>query len=398
VPPAQQSWDPPAVQTTWAPSQPPGWTPPAASGQPVANRPEDGRLLGGRAAALVAIAIGLGGIVQLVALALSHRSGIEPDTLIRYDLVLTLVLYAVVATMVVSQITPSIRLRWGDGPLAGRIGFGALVGCGLSLILLLLVSAGSGHVAPDPRIVLLMSEGDATHILMTVFISCVAAPLVEETLFRGLLLESLRPRGLWVALIVSAVAFAAWHLMPAALIYYSAMGLALGWLYVKRGLAASMAAHAGFNGVLVIAAITVVLGPSHRINLQGLTLTEPSGWSQVTLPAYVTDMSTLRGPDGSFIDILAGEPGRIVDPAAVAGDLRANRLPFDATTTIDQKTVREITLPIGTADEVDITFEGRAGEMVIFPAADRTYGVIFMNAGSEKAKSDFTTILSSLHA
>jgi hypothetical protein len=130
---------------------------------------------------LVAIAIGLGVINQLVALALAHYTSLDNAALIRCDLVLTLGLYAVVGVLIVSQISPAIRLRWGDGPLVNRVGFGAAVGVGISLVLLALVSAASGHLQSDPRVVLMMSEGDPTHILVMVLITCVAAAREVET-------------------------------------------------------------------------------------------------------------------------------------------------------------------------------------------------------------------------
>src|SRR5581483_4853561 len=79
---------------------------------PVTPAPSYGGMLGRRALALVALSIALGGVLQLAALWLAHRE-IEPEALIRYDIVLTLGLYAVVGVLVVSQITPSVRLRWG---------------------------------------------------------------------------------------------------------------------------------------------------------------------------------------------------------------------------------------------------------------------------------------------
>jgi membrane protease YdiL (CAAX protease family) len=177
--------------------------------------------------------------------------------------------------MVVMQITPNVRLRWGGGSLPVRLATGVALGAGLSLVLLGLVSAAAGHLSPDPRIVLLMSEGDPTHIVLMVLITCIAAPLVEETLFRGLLLEALRPRGRGLAIVGSALAFAIWHFIPSALIYYGVLGAGLAAIYLWRGLAASMAAHAGFNGVLTVAAIVVVLGPAHPVAFGGVSFTAP---------------------------------------------------------------------------------------------------------------------------
>lgn len=361
--------------------------------------PAGGRLLNGRAAVLVGIAICLGAVIQLIALALSHRHSIEPDTLIRYDLVLTLGLYAGVAIMIVSQITPSVRLRWGDGPLVQRIGIGVVVGAGLSGVLLAMVSGSAGHLRPDPRIVLLMSEGDVTHILLTVLITCAAAPVIEETLFRGLLLESLRPVDTAVALIVSAMAFAVWHLTPAALVYYTAMGAVLGWLYLKKGLAASMAAHVGFNGVLTIAAIFVVLGPAHTVSLDGVSFQAPSGWSvQSSVTAQnLGAAAVLRGPDDAIVEVIEGPVGEQFDPDATASRLESETLPFQDELSLDHSTVREETLPIGRAVEADVSLDGRSGHVVLFPAADRPVAVVFLDAGSAKASSDFTKILDSLH-
>jgi membrane protease YdiL (CAAX protease family) len=359
--------------------------------------PAGGRLLDRRAAALVAIAICLGAVVQLIALALSHRHSIEPDALIRYDLVLTLGLYAAVAVMIVSQITPSVRLRWGVGPLVQRVGIGVLVGAGLSGILLAMVSASAGHLRPDPRIVLLMSEGDATHILLTVLIACAAAPVIEETLFRGLLLESLRPIDTGVALVVSAMAFAVWHLTPAALVYYTAMGAVLGWLYIKRGLAASMAAHVGFNGVLTIAAIFVVLGPAHTVKLDGVSFQAPSGWSvqsSVTASNFGA-AAVLRGPDDAIVEVIEGPVGQQFDPDAAAARLQSESLPFQSELSLNHSTIREETLPVGRAIEADVTVEGRSGKVVLISAANRPFAVVFLDAGSAKASSDFTKILNS---
>jgi len=291
-----------------------------------------------------------------------------------------------------------VRLRWGVGPLVQRIGFGVLVGAGLSGVLLAMVSGSAGHLRPDPRIVLLMSEGDLTHILVTVLIACIAAPLIEETLFRGLLLESLRPRDTAVALIVSAMAFAVWHLTPAALVYYTAMGAVLGWLYLKRGLATSMAAHVGFNGVLTIAAIAVVLGPGHSVTLDGMSFQAPSGWS---VQSSVTAESlgagaVLRGPDDAVVEVIEGPVGERLDPDATASRLQTETVPFQTGMTLDRSSVREVSLPAGRAVEADVTLEGRSGSMVLFPAADRPIAIVFLDAGSTKATADFAKILDSL--
>lgn len=382
------------MTASWIPAQP---EPAPRYTKEHAHR--NGRLLDRKAAVLVVLAIGLGGLLQLVALGLAHKTSIEPDTLIRYDLVLTLGLYAVVAAMIVSQITPSIRLRWGDGPLALRIGIGAGAGVGFSLVLLALISAASGHLQTDPRIVLLMSEGDPTHIVVTAFLGCVAAPLVEETLFRGLLLESLRPRGKAVAVLVSAGAFAVWHFMPTSLIYYAALGAALGGLYIKRGLACSIAAHVGFNAVLTLAAISIVLGPSHPIQIGEFGMTAPSGWSVDTLPVVALSGAdvVLIGPSDAELEVVPGPATNAASAETIAERLAGGQLPLQPRLVFDTSSVRMVKVPVGEVVEVSMTVDGRRGTLALLVAGGESDELVFLSAGSVKAENDFNHMLASLH-
>ena len=65
---------------------------------------------------------------------------------------------------------------------------------------------------------------------------CIFAPLVEEVVFRGAilreLLSSFRP---WVAIIVSALFFAAAHFNLAQMPHAFLMGILLGWMYWRTG-------------------------------------------------------------------------------------------------------------------------------------------------------------------
>jgi membrane protease YdiL (CAAX protease family) len=379
---------------------------PAPAGGPGPRQPayteeqarRDGRLLDRKAVVLVVVAIGLGGLMQLIAVALSRVTSIEPEALIRYDIVLTVGMYAAVAALIVSQITPSVRLRWGDGSLTMRIAIGAGAGVAFSLLLVALVSAAAGHLQSDPRIVLLMSEGDPTHIIVTAFIGCVAAPLVEETLFRGLLLESLRPRGKGVAIVVSAAAFAVWHFMPASLIYYAALGAALAGLYLARGLACSMAAHVGFNAVLTIAAISIVMGPSHVVQVGDLSMTAPSGWSvqASSAGALVGGDQMLLGPDDAQLEIVPVPSVGRLDADAIAQRLQSGALAVPAGINLALGSLGEVHTPVGDAVEVGLTVDGRQGTIGFLTAGAESYEFIFLSAGSEKATVDFGRMLASL--
>jgi membrane protease YdiL (CAAX protease family) len=375
---------------------PNGWgSPPTA---PADEAHAEGRLLSRRALVLVSLSIALGGAMQLASYALSFSNSINQDTLIRVDLVLTLLLYAIVGSLIVSQITPNIRLRWGEGPLAARIANGAVLGLGLGAGLLAIASAIAGHLDPDPRIVLLMSGGDPTHVIVMALLTVAVAPLVEEILFRGLLLESLRGRGTPTAVIGSALFFAVWHFIPAAIPYYTALGAALGGLYIKRGLTSSMAAHACFNGVLTVAAIVVVLGPGHTYDVEGLSITAPSGWNSAGHDSGgVLDGLALVGPDASGVSlnpIFADQP---FNPDLSAERLRDSPDLISDTATIDATSIQEVQLPgVGEAVEAGVKVAANSGELYLFGAEGHDYVLVFVNGGSAKAARDFTKMLDSL--
>jgi membrane protease YdiL (CAAX protease family) len=366
---------------------------------PTGAPPVPERGLSRRALVLTLVAIGVGAVAMGVSTSLAHDTSLSPATYLRYALVLTLGVYAVVGVLVVTQITPSVRLRWHDGSPALGVAIGLLVGGGLSAALLAAVSAAAGHLSPDPRIVTLMSEGDAPHVIATVLISCAAAPLIEEVLFRGLLLESQRSHGTRRALAVSAAAFAVWHLNPSALRYYALMGALLGFLYLRRGLACSIAAHVAFNGVLTVAALSVVLTPGPSVDVQGLTVQTPAGWHRATpkdpaVEAASADAAVFTGPSGAGLVVLAlptpvaPDVSSIVDRFATSGAVPAM---------LDRSSVRELRLPVGEVIEVSGTSRAQRVTLVVIPHDGRSYELVMNGAGSPKADRDFTRILQDLH-
>ncbi|WP_158218380.1 CPBP family intramembrane glutamic endopeptidase [Roseateles puraquae] len=94
-----------------------------------------------------------------------------------------------------------------------------------------------------------MFDRMSAHTPITVLMVCVIAPLVEEMLFRGLILRSfLRqyPRG--HAILGSALLFGAAHLNVYQFAAGTLIGLLLGWLYERtRSLWPCMALHAAYN-------------------------------------------------------------------------------------------------------------------------------------------------------
>jgi membrane protease YdiL (CAAX protease family) len=394
-PPAPGAWAPPAPGA-WAPPAPGAWAPPAAALAP----PPEGGLLSHRAFVLTIVAICVGAVSAAASYLLSRDTHLTQATYLRYALVITLAVYAVVGVLVVTQIASGVRLRWHGGHKALSVATGLVVGGALSVLGLSVVSAAAGHLNPDPRIVTLMSEGDAPHIFATVLIACVAAPLIEETLFRGLLLESLRGHGNGAAIFISGLAFAAWHLNPAALVYYSVMGGLLGLLYVKRGLMCSMAAHLAFNGVLTIAAVVVVTGAGPLISNDGLSMHTPSGWTAkpVDLPTSFADVHesfALAGPSGAAFVAMSFPTPVAPDPDLLMQRLSTTGRPGFGTA-VKTDSLREVKVPAGMLVEVDATIANQPGTIAFMPRSGRTYELVFESAGSPKAAADFAQMLRDL--
>jgi len=84
----------------------------------------------------------------------------------------------------------------------------------------------------------------------------VAAPVLEEVLFRGVVLQGLlRNERPWVAIGQSALLFGLFHFNPAQSLNAGLAGLLLGWLYYRtRSLWLCMAAHA-LNNLLAFSAM-----------------------------------------------------------------------------------------------------------------------------------------------
>jgi membrane protease YdiL (CAAX protease family) len=106
-------------------------------------------------------------------------------------------------------------------------------------------------------------------ILMAVVAAAILVPIGEEVFFRGYTMTAwLRDLGPRSALIRATVFFALIHVLNITtetfgeglaqailqIAVITPVGLALGWLYLRRGLIAAIAGHAAFNllGVLIL--------------------------------------------------------------------------------------------------------------------------------------------------
>lgn len=92
-------------------------------------------------------------------------------------------------------------------------------------------------------------EPSTVETVLGAFAVCIAAPVGEEVFFRGFLFGSLRGRlGFLRAALISGGVFALFHADPLLVALMVLVGLALAWLYERRGsLVAPIGAHAMFN-------------------------------------------------------------------------------------------------------------------------------------------------------
>lgn len=92
-----------------------------------------------------------------------------------------------------------------------------------------------------------------------IFALCIVAPIFEEFICRGFILESLRSKyGVWIAILVSSIFFALMHSSnPILVINAFFMGIVLAFVYVQSGsIFAPMILHAINNGIAYIVLIS----------------------------------------------------------------------------------------------------------------------------------------------
>ena len=150
-----------------------------------------------------------------------------------------------------------LRARWRDTWVGGSLG-AALQLVVLPLLywpLLELLDKTSGDLEEPARELTDRADG-AIGVVLLVLIVGIGAPIVEEIFYRGLLLGSLRKRGMpagW-AIAVTSVVFGLSHFQLLQLPALALFGAVAGVLAVRHErLGPAIAAHMAFNMVTVIA-------------------------------------------------------------------------------------------------------------------------------------------------
>jgi membrane protease YdiL (CAAX protease family) len=152
-----------------------------------------------------------------------------------------------------------LRWRWPDvgwGLLGGVAAFGA----GLLASLLTIALIGDFDSAAGDQAQELADTSGPIVLLLFALMVIIGAPIAEELTFRGLLWSGLAKRGVrpWIAVLVSAAAFALIHFEPERLLVLLAIGSVLGLVrWFTGSMGACIVAHAvnnapGALGILVL--------------------------------------------------------------------------------------------------------------------------------------------------
>ena len=341
------------------------------------------------------LALVLSLVYQVGGHAFIHASDVI-DVSLRRALVLTVAFYVVVGLGLLAFVLKArVNLVWHRHGVAHALLLGLPLGLVGGLVAVGLNSAANGHLASDPNVTMLVGGGGAARLFLTFVTVSVLAPLVEETIFRGICAGSLLARNTGQAVWASAIAFAVWHLNPAALRYYALMGLVFAGIWLKRGLLASMSAHAAFNGVLTVAAIMATGGSAATTTFNSISVTLPGGW-HVDKTQTASDRELVLGPSGSGLVMLVRPPhAQAGDPIAEIED-RLMHAPVQSGILINPASIRETTTSMGPAVTGDFSIDNQPGHVIEFPYNGFTYELIIVTAGNPAAERAWPGIIRSL--
>ena len=318
----------------------------------------------------------------------------QVDHALRTDLFITLVFYVLLGAATVAYVlTRRVHLVWSrDGGVAGALQVGIPTGLALGVVGVVVNSLLHHRLSGDPDSELLVGGGGVLRLSLALIVSAVLAPLVEETIFRGICAGSMLAKGPAPALLVSAGAFAVWHMLMPQLDYYALMGLMLGNVWRRRGLIASMVTHAAFNGVLVVAAIAATQSGGAFTSWQDLSFRLPGGWQQERASLHLAAYS---GPAAAVLAITRDTPAVLPEVPELMDHLRGRESSNGMTVRAGTESV--VSINGVDAAGADVTSMGQPGHVVMFTSGPSVYTVVMITSGSPKAEADWQTVLSSLH-
>ena len=348
-----------------------------------------------RAIRMAFAVIGLNILTQIISAVIVATGSIEVDRAITFSVWVGLAFYGVVMVMVADALDV-LRPRWLAGVRQTAPLLGIEVGLAAAAVLITLLWLVTGEPVIDPNARALVSEGTALRTIMAFVLIAGAAPVVEEMLFRGVVAESLRKYGAPVAIGVSSLLFALAHLRS--LPYYTLMGAGFGLLYWRRGLWASIAAHAAFNGALVLLAVVVAVGPTRTFVGDGISVRAPASWKAPDGGAAPSNaVFALEGPSGaSLVAVRQPLPEVVPTLEQVAAAFNSGAVPTPEGWEVKVNSARVVSYGELEAVEVRVKVEGHAGLIVLIPHRGVVWEIDIATAGSARAEREIPDILQSL--
>ena len=356
--------------------------------------------------------IGLGVVLDVGLFAWGESKNLDASQMIADGLFAIGAFYVLVAGIVLRKARRvAFRPVWTEADPTETLVRGLVYGGGVAVALLLIATLLTGHLSSDSGLIAELGEHSLPRTLASILITCVAAPWVEELLFRGLLAESWRERGIGVAAVSSGVLFAVWH--PQALfpllagifgagtlvcipfLYYVAMGAMFGRVYLKHGLKCSIAAHTAFNGMLVLAAFTVLGGSTHTIETHGVRILAPSSWEDKGNTTEFNDVVTvLEGPSGATVTIeRITAPDGVISPSRAAELFKYAMARWGDPAKVQAGVTRLAEYPMGEAVHQEAVVEGHTIDFVLVVKGTTLYDFMFESQGSGRAQEEFEDIL-----
>jgi len=264
----------------------------------------------------------------------------------------------------------AVSRRWWErpaGPFAGTALDAVVDGLLRAAVILAIAAVAAwslpGRSGVDAVAASLVDDGRLTVLLLGFLVIGLVGPVAEEVIFRRLVIEDLRGFGAPIAVGVSSALFSAAHLSPARFVYYLAVGVALGRLYLRRGLLASTVAHVAMNVGILVIALLVLHGGSSRVTVDGLELTLPDGFHAVGNQPPGTWAAV--GPDQTAIEVSSFPvpTGAVFDPDAAATALEV--APPVGGLQVDRGSAHVRLTPFGNGVEATLQGGGRAGVVVL---------------------------------
>lgn len=168
-------------------------------------------------------------------------------------------------------------------PDAKRTAMSLIAGAGISGVSYLWILAARNIPAFQESLAAMeaanqsIESGSTVQLLLTV---AIAAPLLEELLFRGIVLRSLaKVLPVWAAIALSAVLFGAYHMNPTQAVYATFMGTVAGILYYKTDrLLYPIMVHAANNFIGAMQSLIPSKAGNWMIDMACLAMIIPMGY------------------------------------------------------------------------------------------------------------------------